>query len=73
MKKMNSKECTGHRALPENQPTEHLEHLGEEGDLWWPVSIELTADPERYKSQEFMKSLDKDTSKMFERLAAFGF
>ncbi len=46
MKNKNSKKCTGHRALPENQPAEPLEHLGEEGDFWWPVPVESTADPE---------------------------
>lgn len=46
MKDRNSKEHGGHKALPENQPTEPLAHLGEEWDFWWHLPVESTADPE---------------------------
>jgi len=46
MKNKNSRKYTDHRALSEKQLAEPLEHLGEEWAFWWPVPVELTADPE---------------------------
>ena len=57
MKKRDSKRCTGHRALPGNQPAESLEHLGDEWDFWWPVPRALSenqpAEPLKHLGDEW--------------------
>jgi len=58
MKNRNSRKRTDHRALSEKQSAEPLAYLGEEWDFWWPLPVELTADPEEQKSQKFIRLLD---------------